>query len=122
MANHLRGEVEIAAGDRKLVFRLGVNEMIAIQNDFGLAGKDEEFSAALMSLRGFARPRIVFYHGLRARQPDITIEEVGDIMTAIGMPRVDQAIVEAVRWALPDKEPGDDEGGDARPFGGPTSS
>jgi hypothetical protein len=123
MANNLHGEVEIQAGGKKLTFRLGVNEMIAIQNDFGLADKDEEFALALQQLSGFKRPRMVIYHGLLAHQPEITIEEAGDIMTELGMPRCERTIEEAVRWALPEKEPVDPKkGGKPRPSGGPTSS
>lgn len=125
MANNLRGEVEVQAGGRKVVFRLGVNEMIALQNDLGLAGKDEEFGRVIAESSGFVNPRLVIFHGLRLRQPEITLEEVGDVMTELGRTRWEAVILEGLRWALPEKEqaPADPKkGGKPRPSGGPTSS
>jgi hypothetical protein len=124
MANHLKGEVEFEVGEKKLTFRLGVNEMLEIQGDFGLVDKDEEFAQALGDLRGFKCPRIVIFRGLLAHQPEITIERAGEIMTEIGMPRCEKLIEEAVRWALPEKAPADPskDGEPPRPSPGPTSS
>lgn len=123
MANNLRGEVEIQVSGKKLVFRLGVNELLSAQNDFGLAGKDEEFALKLDNALGLADKRILLYHGLRRAQPEITIDEVGDIMTELGLTRCMRVLDEGLYWAKPEREPVDPKkGGKPRPSGGPTSS
>ena len=118
MANNWKGEIVIEAGEEELLFRLGVNELIEVQGDLGLADKDEEFAAALKSLAGFKRHRDMIFRGLQRSQPGITIERAGDVMTEIGMERVKEAIERALNLAFPEPK----EGGEPRPSAGPTSS
>ena len=118
MANNWTGEVEIEAGGRKLLFRLGVNELIEVQGDFGLADQDEAFALALKNLAGFKRHRDMVFRGLQLHHPDITIEQAGDLMNEIGMERVKEAIESALNLAFPEPK----EGGEPRPSAGPTSS
>lgn len=125
MANHQHGEVDFEAGGETYTFRLGVNELINIQDALGLADDDARFLVALDNLRGFKQLRIVLYQGLRGRHPEITELEAGDVFTQIGFAKAAALIGQALRWALPEKEA--DEGkqkgvGKSRPSRGPTSS
>jgi hypothetical protein len=120
MANNWKGEVELEAGGRKLLFRLGVNEMIELQGDFGLADKDEEFATALRNLSGFKRHRDAIFRGLQLHQPDVTLKQAGDVMNEIGMAQVGELIAKALVLAFPEENK--QEGGEPRPSVGPTSS
>jgi hypothetical protein len=121
--NHLRGEVEVEAGGRKLTFRLGVNEMIRIQDALGLADDDAKFLLALSNLRSFKAVRTIVHSGLLRDQPDTTEEQAGDVVTELGMMRVGEVIEQALRWALPEKKPGGERRGEKpRPSVGPTPS
>lgn len=122
MANHMHGEVEIQAGEKKLIFRLGVNEMIELQGALGLAGDDEKFAAEINSLVGFNKPRLVVLHGLKRAQPDMTEADAGDILTEVGMSKFALIYRAALRWALPEPDDESKAGGEPRPSGGPTSS
>jgi hypothetical protein len=118
MANNWKGEVEVEAGGKKLLFRLGVNEMIELQGDFGLVGSDEEFAAAVANLSGLKRHRDAIFRGLQLHQPDTTLKQAGDIMDELGLDRVRELIAEAFALAFPENKPG----GEPRPSVGPTSS
>lgn len=123
MANHVHGEVEFEAEGRTYVFRLGVNEMIAVQDALGLAADDERFMQALQEIQGFRKVRTMFYEGLRGAQPDMTEIAAGDLMTAMGLQDVIKVILAGMRWAMPGKEAAEDrKGGRSRPSRGPTSS
>jgi len=122
MANHMKGEVEVEAGGRKLIFRLGVNEMVAAQDALGLANDDQGFLEALDNLRGLGPIRIIVHNGLKRDQPDFTVEMAGDLITELGLERTTEIIQEAMRWALPAKEAVQKKGGRPRPSVGPTPS
>lgn len=126
MANHLKGEVEIVLGDRTLIFRLGVNEMIAIQDALGLADDDQKFLGALSNLRSFKAVRTIIHAGLTRNQPELTPEQAGDVVTEIGMVKIAEIIQQALHWALPEKKPGaaggEKGGAKPRPSVGPTPS
>lgn len=124
MANYLKGEVEIQTGDgRKHLFRLGVNEMINAQEALGLVEDDQKFLVVLSGARSFRVARVIVHCGLRGAQPDLTLEQAGDILTEIGLVRFGEIIEKALRWALPErKQQSEQEGKKPRPSGGPTSS
>ena len=126
MGNTQAGEVDVEVGGQRLVFRLGINELIAIQADWGLADKDAEFFAELDALQQTAslkKLRSVFYHGMRRGKPDVTEEAAGDLLVALGLKRAGELLSQALRWAAPEKSPeGEGSGGEPRPSGGPTST
>lgn len=123
MANHLAGEVEVLALGKTLIFRLGVNEMLEVQNGLGLADKDDAFLAVFDEdrLRNLKTVRAVAFYGLNRDQPEITERDAGDVVVEIGLLRFGDIIREALRWALPDKDEGARDGA-ARPSPGPPSS
>lgn len=123
MANHLKGEVEVAALGKTLTFRLGVNEMLEVQNGLGLADKDASFLAVFDGdqLRSLKTVRTIAFCGLKRDQPEITEQEAGDVVVEVGLLEFGAIIRKALRWALPDKDEGERDGA-ARPSPGPLSS
>jgi hypothetical protein len=126
MANHLRGEIAIKALGRDLVYRLGVNEMIELQNELGLAGQDEQFLGVFdeQRLRNLRTLRAITLYGLKRHQPEITEEQAGDVVFEQGLYAMADVIQQALVWALPERGAAGEEGaaGDGRPSPGPTSS
>lgn len=123
MANHQKGEVEVEALGKKLVFRLGVNEMIELQNALGLADQDDAFLAVFDEhrLRNLGQIRRVILFGLKGSWPEVTEGDAGEIITEVGLVRAGEIIRDALKWALPDREPVE-AGAQKRPFVGRASS
>lgn len=124
MANPLRGEVEVSIEGKPYVLYLGINEVCALQDDLGLADKDDEFFRAfsvLKFLRHFKGARSAFYRALTKHQPDVTLDTAGDLFSALGYVPVVEALGLCVSWCMPKPDPKSETGGEARPSAGPTS-
>lgn len=107
MANRLKGEVAVEVGEgesrRTLIFRLGINELIGLQDALGMKDDDERFLATIDRPGSLRRLRAFAKAALLSHQPDTTDEAAGDIVTQMGVPRLRKIIDEAVMWAMPDK-------------------
>ena len=103
MANRLKGEVAVEVGGRTVVFRLGINELIDLQEALGLKDDDERFLASLDNLRSLRKLRAAVKVAVSTEQPDITDKQAGDIVTELGFARVGEIIAEALYLAMPDK-------------------
>lgn len=109
MANRLKGEVavEIGEGEAKhtVVFRLGINELIGLQAEWGLQDDDEKFLLALDDKRSLKRRRSLVKAAMLFRQPETTDEQAGEVVSELGIRKVDEIIIETLGWALPPREP-----------------
>lgn len=105
MANRLKGEVSVECGGKTLIFRLGINELIGLQDEWGMKDDDEKFLIALDEKRSLKRRRSLVKAALIYAQPDITDEQAGDVVTELGLPKIDEVLMETLAWALPPKEP-----------------
>ena len=129
MANRLKGEIAVDLGEggerRTVIFRLGVNEMIGLQDALGLKEDDEKFFAAIEKPRGVATLRTIVKWALLHAQPEMTDEDAGEIVTELGIPKIRRLIDEALTWALPEKTdipPGATKGKGAAASPGPLPS
>ncbi len=129
MANKLKGEVEISIGEgderKTLVFRLGMNELISLQDALGYTDdKEEKFLADVDSGRAFnglKKTRKAVRFALLSRQPETTEEEAGEVVTELGPQRIGEIIREAFKWSMPEKESGTSKGKDPSPSAGKPS-
>lgn len=107
MANRLKGEVAVEVGEgegrQTLIFRLGINELIGLQDALGMKDDDERFLATIDRPGSLRRLRAFAKAALLSHQPETTDEQAGDIVTQMGVPRLRKIIDEAVMWAMPDK-------------------
>jgi len=108
MANRLKGEIAVeltGEGDTKrtVIFRLGINELISLQKDYGLETDDAGFLAALDNQKSLRRRRLLVRAAMLARQPDTTEEQAGEVITELGIRKTDEVIEQTLQWALPDK-------------------
>jgi len=102
MANKLRGEVEIAALGEHYVLRLGVNDLINIQDALGMGDDDAAFLERMGRLTGLKAVRTIAWKGLTAAKgEEVTEERAGEIVTDIGIAAFAANIQEAMRWAWP---------------------
>lgn len=113
MANRWKGEVAVKLEDevevgsakvKELTFRLGINEMLSLQADWGMTDDDQKFLNALDGDSSLKRFRTKVLWALKRAHPEITEEQVGEIITSLGVERVKSALAEAVAWALPAKQ------------------
>lgn len=108
MANRLKGEVAVEIGEgaaeRTVIFRLGINELIGLQDAWEMKDDDEKFLLALDDKRSLKRRRALVRAAMLSRQPDTTDEQAGEVISELGIRRVDEIIVEALAWALPPKQ------------------
>lgn len=120
MANRYRGEVAFEAGGEPRALRLGMNELIALQDAMGLAEDDEKFMLTLATIKGLRTVRKILAHALQGDgAPSEKERQAGDIVTELGVTKVGTLIQEALRWAMPDPDPGARPGKAGSP-GGPS--
>lgn len=107
MANKHAGEIayKVEPDGKEYVFRLGLNEMVSLQEKLAIGDDDlDKFFAALVSKRTLKTLRLICHHMLLAKQPDITEVEAGELLTQIGVTEFNSSIVpEVLKWALPEK-------------------
>lgn len=81
MANRLRGEVEFTVGEKTYTFRLGMNELVALEQTLGIKDPIKalaEQQLGIGDLRALARAGLSRYH------KELTDEEVGDLIDEMG--------------------------------------
>lgn len=124
MANALHGEVEVSIDGKPYTLRFGINELCAVQSDLGLAGDDDKFMRICMSMgfvRSYSGMRIAFHRALE-KHHGVTLDEAGELVTALGFVHATSAIVECMQWSGPPKGKSEPEsGGEPRPSRGPKS-
>ncbi|RUT32644.1 hypothetical protein EMQ25_05725 [Arsenicitalea aurantiaca] len=107
MANPIKGEVELEAGDQVYTLRLSVNAIVELEDALGIginqiAGKFSD--TANMRLGDW---RTMLWAALRDRHPETSMEMAGDVLTEAGVPAVVAALGQAMQLAFPTakKEP-----------------
>jgi len=106
MGNRLKGEIEFKSGAETYVLRFGMNELIELQEAYGIDDEDMDalmpkLAAKMDALKG--RRKAVFI-ALKANHPEITEQQVGDLVSDVGFQQMGKLILDALRWALPEKK------------------
>jgi len=109
---------------KRLEFRLGNNELIELQGASGFADSDfEKFLSSLDDARNLKQVRLTAYHALKRQQPDLQLEDAGDIVTSLGLEEWVKVLRETLAWALPkESKVKTRQEGTPRPSVGPTPS
>ena len=126
MANRFKGEVDldvdVEAGGTKYRFRLDMNDLINLQDEMGLGEEDDEkFLERLENIKGLRDIRRIVRAGLVHNHPETTDEAAGELVSQIGVDGITTVIEKALRWLMPDPEPGPASGKGRRSRGGRTS-
>ena len=113
MANKPKGEIQFEALGEQYILRLGVNDLIAVQDALGMGEDDAAFLERIGRLLGLKSLRTIAWKGVRLTNgEEITEELAGEIVTELGIEGFGQKIAEAIRWAWPDAKA--KKGGEAK--------
>lgn len=99
MANPLKGELEFVQDGSTYVLVLDVNALCAAEHLLNL--KAQQISHALATGGHMSVLRGLLWAGLK-RHHDLTLEEAGRLLQAIGLERATQLMDEALRLSFPD--------------------
>jgi hypothetical protein len=84
MANKLKGDVTIKAGDKEYILRLDFNALCTLEEKTGkgfVAISEQLSKAETMSM---VMVRACLWAGLQKHHPTMTVEEAGDLVVALG--------------------------------------
>jgi hypothetical protein len=110
MANRFKGEVDFEAQGKSWVLRLGMNDLIELQEALGYGEDDDKFLRELGQMRGMKKIRKIVFIALRGLQADVTEQVAGDIVTELGFQKIVGLVSEALKWSMPDPQGGKDSG------------
>lgn len=104
MANPIRGEVDLVAGDKTYRLRLSVNQLIEVEDltGIGIVQLSGQFND-IATLRA-GNVRAVLWGALRQHHPEIDLLGAGDIMAVVGLQPAIEKIAEALQAAFPRAE------------------
>lgn len=104
MANRLKGEVEIKAGDKTYVLRLSINAIVEIEGLLGLSINEVAASLADPERVKVGTLRAIVWGGLRQHHPALTLAEAGEIIGEAGIAQIGDVIGQAFNVAFPGPE------------------
>lgn len=103
-----------SVGDYKLTFN--VNALCDLEEAFGVDDVNEVVAKinTLQDKPSLRLLRTIFHVGFKQNHPDITEQQVGEIITEIGLEDASEALGQAIQKAFPDAvEETDGEGDDS---------
>lgn len=113
MANPIKGEIAFEVEGQDYVLLLDFNALCDLEDDFpGLM----DGTAELKSPKAIRR---VFHAGLAAHHPDVTLQEAGSLIHAIGLDGAGDLVRRSFEAAFPTAKGGDDA---ARPRKAPAKA
>jgi hypothetical protein len=95
VANPIKGEVDLPFEGVTLKFRLGLNELAELEKATGKNLQDVVNSGSLWMTRE------VLYIGTRRYHPEVTREDLGDLLGQITDGTIGERIMESVQLAAP---------------------
>lgn len=90
MANPYRGEVSFEASGKTYTMVFTTNAICSLEDESGLSFQEVVAKVELMGVRGIRKLALA---GLSTKHPDLSAEEVGDIIDAVGVPVISDAII-----------------------------
>jgi hypothetical protein len=101
MANPLRGEVELQTPEKTYTMRMSINAIVSLEDhfDMGINQIAEKLSDTASMRIGSLRTIVMF--ALREHHPDLTPDQTGEIIGAVGFEGTAAAIQKAMVAAFP---------------------
>lgn len=115
-ANKIKGDFEIVAGDTTYTARFGMNALAKIEEEFGKSV--ESVFADIEKQKSIRATRTLIRCAIQTHHPEVTDEDVGNIMDAVGLDKLSDLMAEGVKAAFPDAVKGAKAGADAHPTAG----
>lgn len=99
MTNPHRGEFRLEIDGKELVLLYTINALCEAEEAAG--------TNILGDLTRLSSLRLIFWAGLRTRQPEISKAKAGDLIQAAGVDVVQRAVTDALALAFPKREAGE---------------
>jgi hypothetical protein len=95
-----KGEVSIEADGKRYTLAFSINALCELEDKLGESVADIGSLAA--KGKRFSTIRTVFWAGLHDHHPDLTLQDAGKIISAMGIEAADAAVAEAFGLAFPE--------------------
>jgi hypothetical protein len=104
MANPARAEIAFPVGDTEYTLKLSTNAICELEYkiDMGLP-------AIVLNMERLTMARGLLWASLRAKHPEVSLEQAGDIIDACGIKAVTEAITRVLIAYSPPQEEGDEK-------------
>jgi len=108
MANPIKGEVALVAGEKTYNFRLSANTLVEMEDHFGGKSFNEimEDMGSRPSIKGL---RTVVWFALSENDPAPDEKEAGRIIDAAGMTAINEALKKAIEITFPPRKESEEE-------------
>jgi hypothetical protein len=103
-ANPLKGETELKAGEETYILALSINELVRLEQllDVGIIEIAEWFNDAKRIRVG--NMRAILWAALQRHHEGVTLEQAGDIISAVGLGVIVDTLGTAVQASFPEAE------------------
>lgn len=99
MANPARGEVALAVADTEYTLKFSTNAICELEDRL-----DKGLNVIVANMERLTTVRALLWAGLRAKHPDVTITQAGEMIDRIGMAQATEVIGKALTAAFPPSE------------------
>ena len=96
MANPARGEMAFMVGDEAYTLQFSTNAICELEDYL-----DKGLNVIVANMERLTTVRAMLWAGLRAKHPNVTIKQAGDIIDRCGMAEVTDVIGKALTAAFP---------------------
>lgn len=94
--------MDLRVGEQRYQLRLSINTICELEEE---TGKRFDELAQTVEDGSMRTARLLVWGALREAHPDLTLHDVGEIMTTAGLRDVTAALMEAIRAAFPQPAP-----------------
>lgn len=99
MANPARGEVALAVADTEYTLKFSTNAICELEDRL-----DKGLNVIVANMERLTTVRALLWAGLRAKHPEVTITQAGEMIDRIGMAQATEVIGKALTAAFPTPE------------------
>lgn len=100
MRKPFRGQAQLGEGDDALELNLDINALVDLQGQTGMPLKLMLEQLTLADIRLF---RSIIFIAAKRKRPKITEEQVGEVMSDVGLDAVQAALEELFKAVMPEK-------------------
>lgn len=109
MANKIKGEFDVPAGDKTYKGRFGMNALVEIEERSGKSV--EELFASIEKTKSMKDARMIVGAALRTYHPELTDADVGTIIDQAGIETLSSIMADGIRAAFPEAAKGEAKAG-----------
>lgn len=102
MANPARGEVAFKVADAEYTLKFSTNAICELEERL-----DKGLNVIVANMERLTTVRALLWAGLRARHPEVSIQQAGEMIDRIGMAEATEVIGKALTAAFPPPEASD---------------